>query len=130
MSDYKKIFNFLKLDNIVDHVSDLVEAKVDIYKLELKYEVAKIGSRLITFIILSFLSFMVLLFLSYTLSTFLNEILDSKFWGFAIVTGIYILVFVLFVVFDVSEIFRKKFEEALIGDEEPDKENQELDEKN
>ena len=130
MSDYKKIFSFLKLDNIVDHVSDLVEAKVDIYKLELKYEVAKIGSRLITFIILSFISFMVLIFLSFTLSTFLNEILDSKFWGFAIVTGIYILVFVLFVVFDVSEIFRKKFEEALIGDEEPDKENPELDEKN
>ena len=130
MSDYKKIFSFLKLDNIVDHISDLVEAKVDIYKLELKYEVAKIGSRLITFIILAFLSFMVLLFLSFTLSTFLNEILVSKFWGFAIVTGIYILVFVLFVVFDVSEIFRKKFEEALIGDEEPDKENPELDEKN
>ena len=128
MSDYKKIFNFLKLDSIIDHISDLIEAKIEVYKVEMKYEAAKIGSRLITFIILSFILFMVLLFLSFTLSTFLNDVLQSRFWGYAIVTSFYILIFVLFIVFNVSEIFRKKFEELLIGNEESEASKPELDE--
>jgi len=128
MSDYKKIFNFLKLDSIVDHISDLIEAKIEVYKVEMKYEAAKIGSRLITFIILSFILFMVLLFLSFTLSTFLNELLQSRFWGYAIVTGFYILIFVLFIILNIAEIFRKKFEEMLIGNEESDTSKPELDE--
>lgn len=116
MTDYKKIFNFLKLDNIIDHVSDLIEAKVSIYKVEMKFEVAKIGSRLLTFIILSFILFMVLLFLSFTGATLLNEVLNSRFWGYAIITGFYLLIFILFIVLDVSEMFRKKFESFLLDE--------------
>jgi hypothetical protein len=116
MTDYKKIFNFLKLDNIIDHVSDLIEAKVAVYKVEMKYEVAKIGSRLLAFIILSFILFMVVLFLSFTGATLLNEVLSSRFWGYAIITGFYLLIFILFIVLDVSEMFRKKFESFLLDE--------------
>lgn len=127
MSDYKKIFNFLKLDTIVDHISDLIEAKIEVYKVELKYEAAKVGSRLITFIILSFILFMVLLFLSFTLSTFLNDVLESRFWGYAIVTAFYTLIFVLFILLNITEVFRRKFEEMLIGNEESDTSKPEAD---
>lgn len=116
MTDYKKIFNFLKLDNIIDHVSDLIEAKVSVYKVEMKFEVAKIGSRLLAFIILSFILFMVVLFLSFTGATLLNEVLASRFWGYAIVTGFYLLIFILFMVLDVTEMFRKKFESFLLDE--------------
>ena len=129
MSDYKKIFNFLKLDNIVDHISELIEAKIEIYKVELRIEAAKLGSLIITFVILSILIFIALILLSFTVANYLNDVLDSKYWGHAIVTGFYFLVFVLLVALNIYEKIRTRIEKMMFEEkEEPNTSNVKLDE--
>ena len=87
MTDYKKLLSFLKIDNIIDHISDLIEAKIEVYKIELKFEASKIGARLLSFIILSFFISLIVIFLSFSAAALINHLLDSRFWGYVIVTG-------------------------------------------
>jgi uncharacterized membrane protein YqjE len=128
MSDYKKIFHFLKLDNIIDHISELIEAKIELYKIELKLEATRFGALFITFMILSFLIFMALLFLSFTLATYLNTVLESRYWGHAIVTAFYLLVFGLLLLLNIYEKIRRRLEKLLVEKNESGITKAELDE--
>lgn len=122
MADYKKLLSFLKIDNIIDHISELIEAKVEVYKVELKYEVAKIGAKLLSFIILSFFISLIVIFLSFSAATLINSLMDSRYWGFVIVTGFYTLLVVLYLSFKVNLGIQHFFEKMLIGDTEFDSE--------
>lgn len=122
MADYKKLLSFLKIDNIIDHISELIEAKIEVYKVELKYEVAKIGARLLSFIILSFFISLIVIFLSFSAATLINSLMESRYWGFFIVTGFYTLLVILYLSFKVNLGIQHFFEKVLIGDTEFDSE--------
>ena len=104
MADYKKLLSFLKI------------------KVELKYEVAKIGAKLLSFIILSFFISLIVIFLSFSAATLSNSLMDSRYWGFVIVTGFYTLLVVLYLSFKVNLGIQHFFEKMLIGDTEFDSE--------
>jgi len=103
MADYKKLLRFLKVDSIFDDLIAIIEAKVELVKIELKEEAAKTASKIISVIFLGIMIFLIVIFLSITIANLLNYLLESHFWGYAIITGFYILLLVGFKVFKVGK---------------------------
>ncbi len=113
-----KLFRFLKLDVIVEHLTGLIETKLELVKLEVKEEVAKVGARIIAGIVLAFLLVMIIIFLSVSLATLLNSVLESLYWGYFIITGFYLLVLILLIVFKAHIRLQQVIEDALIDTED------------
>ena len=109
-----KLFKFLKIDAIIENLTGLIEARLELAKIEIKEEVAKTGARIITGIVLAFLAVMIVIFLSMSLATWLNYMLDSVYLGYVIVTAFYLLVLVLLIVFKVHVWLQQKIEAMLI----------------
>lgn len=113
MAGYKKILSFLNVDPIINDLIDIVEAKVELLKIELKEEAAKLATKLISIVVLAILVILIVLFFSFTVATLLNEIINSQFWGYAIVTGFYLLLLIAFKLFKVGDRLERKIEASL-----------------
>ncbi len=113
MADYKKILKFLNVDPIINDLVAIVEAKVELLKIELKEEAAKAATKIISAIFLGVMVFLIVIFLSITIATLLNELMESQFWGYAIVTGFYLLLLIGFKVFKVGNKLEKAIEASL-----------------
>jgi len=93
------IFKFLRLDNLMSHLTGYVEARIELLKVEIREEIAKVLANAIMIIIVAFLALIFLLFVSVGLAHYLNTFFDSAHTGYWIVAGIYgvpCLVFLLF----------------------------------
>lgn len=115
-----KLFKFLRFDAIIEHLTGLIEAKLELVKLELKEEVARTGARIIAGVVFSFLLVMIVIFMSLAMATFINQLLGNSYAGYFIVTGFYILVMVLLIAFKVHIWLQLKIEAMLIDTEEID----------
>ncbi len=115
-----KLFKFLRFDAIIEHLTGLIEAKLELVKLELKEEVARTGARIIAGVVFSFLLVMIVIFMSLAMATFINQLLGNSYAGYFIVTGFYILVMVLLIAFKVHIWLQLKIEAILIDTEEID----------
>lgn len=93
------IFKFLRLDNLVQHVSGYVEARIELLKIEIREDVAKVLSRALMVLIIALLAMLFLLFFSVGLAHFLNSFFTDPFIGYWIVAGIYGVPCLIFVFF-------------------------------
>ena len=109
-----KLFKFLRIDAIIENLTGLIEARMELAKLEIKEEVAKAGARIVAAIIFSFLLVMIIIFFSLSLATFLNRVLESMYLGYVIITGFYLLVLILLIAFKVHIWLQHKIEGVLI----------------
>ena len=109
MGDKKGLFSFLNFDSIVENLSGYVEKRIELFKIEMKEDVALGAARLLIMLVLSLALFMLILFLSLGGAVLLNRILESDSLGFLLVAGFYLLIFMLF--FLLKDTF--KFEEKL-----------------
>jgi len=115
-----KLFKFLRVDAIIEHLNGLIEARMELAKLEIKEEVSKIGARVIAGVVFAFLLVMIIIFFSIALATWINNLLNSLFAGYFIVTGFYLLVLVLLISFKAHIWLQQKIESLLIDSEEFD----------
>ena len=109
-----RLYKFLRLDSIVEHLTGLLEARLEFFKIEAKEEIAKILARVLAAMVLAFLGVMIVVFLSFSLAVWFNALLESSYWGYFIVTGAYLLVFVLLIVFKVHKRIQNLLERMLI----------------
>ncbi|MBN2893798.1 MAG: phage holin family protein [Bacteroidales bacterium] len=87
--DYFKIF---KRD-----ITKYVELKLDYYKLEFVEVFSEIFSKLISIGVILLLGIILTTFLLFALAFFLGEILGAYYWGFLIVSGIFMLMAIFFI---------------------------------
>ena len=93
------IFKFLRLDNLMDNLTGYVEARVELLKIEIREDVAKVLVKAIVVIIVAFLTITFLLFLSIGLAHYLNTFFQQAYMGYWIVASLYgvpCLIFLLF----------------------------------
>lgn len=109
-----RLFKFLKIDNIIENLTGLIEARLELAKIELKEELAKIGARVIAGVVFAFLAVMIIIFLSIWIATLLNTLIGSMWAGYAIVTGFYFLILILLIAFRAPQLLQEKIEDALI----------------
>jgi len=114
------ILKFLRIDSLVDNLSGYVEARVNLLKIEIKEDIAKVLSKGIVHIAIILCVFLFLVFLSIGAANYLNFILNSTFHGFWIIAGFYLLLFIVFMVFrrNIYRRFEKYFSELIKGKDE------------
>ncbi len=83
------IFKFLRLDNLVENLSGYFETRVELIKLEVREEVARVISHGLMIVALFLLGFLFLVFASVGLAHYLNHYYNSASVGFWIVSGGY-----------------------------------------
>lgn len=120
-----RLFKFLKIDSIIENLTGLIETRLELAKIELKEELAKIAARVIAMVVFSFLAVMIIIFFSIWLAAFLNAVLGSMWAGYAIVTGFYLLILILLIIFRVHIILQEKIEAALIENVESEEDDDE-----
>lgn len=86
-----------------EYARQYARQKVEYHKLDLAGRMAKMTSFMITFIIAIFLIGMLITFLSIGLALLIGQLLNSLFWGFIIMAGVF------FAVACIVYIFRKKW---------------------
>ena len=114
MEDKKGIFSFLKVDSIVKNFTGLIENRVELFKIELKEDAAKAGSRIVVLMIIALSLFMAVLFLSIGLSFFIGRFLNNEMLGFFVVGGIFLLILVLTIFMNKFFNINKKLEKIIL----------------
>ena len=110
-----KIFKLLHLDNLIENVSGYMEARLDLYKIEIREDLAKVLARSVIYVGIAGFGFLVLMFLSIGLAHFLNRYFAETYAGFWIVAGIYGTGFLIFLIFrkSIDRNFEKHFVEMI-----------------
>lgn len=89
---------------MIDSVKNYIEKRLQLIKLELVGVFANMASGLVSsFIILIFLLF-ILTMLSFSLAFWISELVDNFSLGFVIVGGIYLVIFILYMLIGKSKI--------------------------
>jgi uncharacterized membrane protein YqjE len=94
-----KIFKLLRLDNLMDNLSGYVETRLELYKLEIGEDIAKVLSKVLIYAFIAVLGMLFLVFFSVGLAHFLNVFFAGAFVGYWIVAGIYGLALLIFMIF-------------------------------
>jgi uncharacterized membrane protein YqjE len=100
------IFKFLRLDNLVDNLSGYLETRLELFKIEVREDVAHVLAQALMITVILLLSLLFLLFFSVGLAHFLNSYFEQPYLGYWIVAGIYGVPCLIFI------IFRKKISHA------------------
>lgn len=95
----KGLFKLLKLDNLIEHFSGYVEDKIALVKIEAKEEVISLLTKAIIIFVMVLFFVLALFFGTIVLAMYLNEVLESSIIGYAIVSLMYLLLFVLVFIF-------------------------------
>jgi len=93
------IFKFLRLDNLMESLSGYIETRIELLKIEIKEDIAKILASALVILIVVFLALIFLLFLSIGFAHYLNTFFEKEHIGYWIVAGIYGLPCLIFVLF-------------------------------
>jgi len=83
------IFKFLRLDNLVENLSGYVEARVELIKIEIREEIARVISNALMVSVLFLLGLLFLIFFSIGAAHYLNRYFNNASVGFWIISGVY-----------------------------------------
>ena len=95
------VLKFLKLDGLIENLSAYVEARLEVFKLEVKEDIAKLMAKFIFFLILALSVLFFLLLLSFSLAYYLSPFVGTG-GGLLIIAGCYLVIALI------SFIYRKK----------------------
>ncbi|GAB3912105.1 hypothetical protein GCM10028803_54830 [Larkinella knui] len=80
-----------KIEEIRESIFKYLEARIELFKLETRNQVENIALNAVHGIVLGFLITITTIFLFSLLAAYLNEVLDSRYLGFLIVAGFFLL---------------------------------------
>ena len=95
----ESILKFLRLDNIIQHVTGYVEARFALMKAEIREDVALTIARSMVMVALFFMGFLFLIFFSIGLAQFLNRFFEESYSGYWSIAGVYGAIFLILLVF-------------------------------
>lgn len=107
------------MDNIVKHLAGLVEAKIELAKIEIKEQVALIASKVAYLVIIILLGLLLFITLNIGIATALNAALNSPFWGYFIVAGFWgiVLAVLIFMKKPIADKIHAMVADMLMNDE-------------
>lgn len=120
MSENKNFLDIFRVKNIVNALIGFIETKVELYKIQFKEEIAKALSILAMVIVFSMVGMLFILFFSHFISRLLNDIFDSDYLGFMVVTGFYLVSGI--VVYFLRERIADSITNMMFPDEDTEKE--------
>lgn len=109
------MFKNFRIDELLKNVVGYLETRLELIKLEIRAELAKIITKLLLFTLIMLVFAMFMIIGSITLGMYLNHLLESQFLGMVIVSGIYFLL-LLFLYLTRNSAFWKSMINAIIDD--------------
>ncbi len=97
-----------KYVDVVNHPGVYIKAEIDKVTSEVKAKVQELLPKIVLSALAGVFGLFLLTFASLTLAFFLNDVLDSPFYGFLIVTGLYLLVVIFLVLALRNESWQRK----------------------
>ena len=85
-------------DSLIGNLTGYLDTRIDLVRLEIQQKVTSTFVGTIHGVTLAILALMFVVFLSVFAGLALNEALDSSYWGFGIVAGLYLVLLVLVLV--------------------------------
>ncbi len=119
------ITDFLKINELRENIIKLIEAKFELTKIEIQEKVEGLVSQLIHSILTLFFAFMLVIFLCILIAVGINKWLESNYWGFVIVTALFLILFLMW--FLNNKFFQKQIQqtiEKIIDEKMNEKSNQ------
>jgi uncharacterized membrane protein YqjE len=104
------LLKFFKLDGLINHLSEYIETRIELVKLELKEDIAHAISKIAVAIILGALLTLFILFISVSVAYVLADHV-GVYGGFAIVAGFYFLLMTMLALF--KEPITRKLEQEI-----------------
>jgi len=101
----------LKVDNLVDNVAGFLENKIELTKIEAREAAAKVMVKALLLSIIVLLAIFTLCFASLAVAFVINTALDSKYLGFLVITGFYLLLLIGAIMINNNENVFLKLEE-------------------
>jgi len=98
---------------MIDLIKKYVENRIQLVKLELVGIIANVAAGLISSFLLFIMGMLILLMFSLSLAFWLTGIFESEVIGFAIVGGIYVIIFVVYLRFS-KKIIDTKVKDAIV----------------
>ena len=92
---------------MVELLKTYIENKIQLVKFELISISAKLASQLINFLLVLILALIIMLMLSMALAFEIGHHFDSTAIGFAIIGGIYLLIFIIYLLFAQKKLGKK-----------------------
>jgi hypothetical protein len=86
-----------RTDSMIGNLMGYIDTRIDLVKLEVQMKIKSGMVSLLHAILLGFAAFMAVIFLNIFIALLLNDLLDSQFWGFGIVTLFYLILLVIFI---------------------------------
>ena len=109
MSENKRFSDIFRIKNLINALVGFIETKVELYKIQFKEEIAKALSIMVIIFLMAMIGLLFLLFLSHFLAQLINDLLESDYLGYLIITILYLLVGI------VVYLRRKKISNAMIN---------------
>lgn len=94
----EKILKLLKLENLFESVSGYVESKLELFKMEIREEVASLVARILVALLIGLCFLLFLILASVGLAYYLGTLVGMT-GGIMIVAGFYLLILALVIAF-------------------------------
>ena len=92
---------------MIDLIKKYIDSRIQLLKLELITVFANVASTLVSSFIILLFSLFILLMLTFSFAFWLAQLLNSNTIGFAIVGGIYCVLFVIYLLYSKKLLERK-----------------------
>jgi hypothetical protein len=109
MSEQPKVLSELK-----QLIADYLDARLSLFKLEAYEKISKITAVLFSSLVVALLAFFLLFFLSMSAGFYFGNLFDSNALGFLLVTGVYVILFVI-ILMRRKDFFEKNIIERILG---------------
>ena len=85
-------------DSLIGNLTGYLDTRIDLVRLELQQKVSSVVVSAVHGVALAMLGLLFIVFVSIFAGLALNSALDSSYWGFGIVAGVYLVLLVLVLV--------------------------------
>ncbi len=87
------------VDEMNDHIQAYINRSIEYYKLDFYKKSTKSAASITRAVLLGSVAFLVIFFISFAAAAFIGDTLDNASYGYFIVAGFYLLVFLLIAIF-------------------------------
>jgi uncharacterized membrane protein len=103
---------------VINNIVEFIEIKTEQIKLRIIARIAKMLSGVIAISMLALLSLFFLFFLTFAIAEMINAGMDSPYWGYLIMAGVYFLVIIIIILLVKSRKLQRWIEAAIVKLEE------------
>lgn len=96
-------------------LQDYIQDRITLVKLQMAEKISAAVAGIIAGVLMGITGFFILIFLSITAGFYFASLTGSNCWGFAIVTGIYIVLFIIILILKKTVIEKKVIGKTLNG---------------